>query len=103
MSKLLLAPDLGAPLGFRLAFERIWRKTPVGRVDDQGRPFRAHHLVTAVVPELVVGNDAASGIIDATNFRVDEIAILATVLLLLVLRSLLVSEKRFVSEGNGAL
>ena len=59
MAELFLAPDLGAPLGLRFAVGRHGRKPTVGRIDDQRRPLGSDDLVAAVVPELVVGDDAA--------------------------------------------
>src|SRR5437764_11024137 len=80
MSEFGVAPHFLAPLHSLLPFRRQGRKASIGRIDDQRRALRFDNPVAAVVPELVIRNDAARGIIQTAYLRVDEIAVLAPIL-----------------------
>ena len=82
-------------------FGRQRRKSPVGRIDDQRGSLGSDDLVATVVPELVVGDDATRRIVQAADLRIDQVAILAAILLLLVFRGFLVGEERLGSERGG--
>src|SRR5262249_46336988 len=57
--------------------------------------------MSTVVPELVVGNDAAGRVLQAAFRRIDEIAILATIFFAFKGRGLVIGQKRFVRERTG--
>jgi hypothetical protein len=63
----------GAPIRSFLALRRTGRKPAIGRVNDQRRAFRSHNLVAAVVPKLIVGNDAARRVLSSAFLRIDQV------------------------------
>src|SRR5262245_1462808 len=80
---------------------RQGRKPAIGRIHDQRRALGPDNRISTVVPELVVGNDAARRVLQAAFRRIDEIAILATVFFAFKDRGFLTCQKRFVREGTG--
>src|SRR5207237_10855758 len=66
---------------------------------DERGALGSDDLASALVPELVVGDNAARQVIEAALLVIDEIAVLANVLLLLERRGLFVAERLLVAQA----
>jgi hypothetical protein len=102
-AELLVSRDCSLLVELLLRVRGQRRDAPIRRIDDERGALVADDLAAALVPELVVGDDAAGQILQTAFLGVDQIAVLSLVLFALEDSGFFVGQCLFVGEAARAL